>query len=100
MTRDIGDHKIDTSLVLENANIGFISINIHSQIIQWNPFATVLFGWSKSEVMGKYLYDLIIPFHYREAHKDGMIRFLRTGEGPVLHKTIEITALHRSKGEF
>src|SRR3990167_752974 len=87
-------------LILERANEGFISIDEHSRIIHWNPYATHLFGWTEAEVLGKYLYDFIIPERYRKVHKEGMAQFLSTGIGPVLHKTIEIAALHRTKGEF
>ena len=44
--------------------------------------------------------ETIIPFQYREAHKKGMSHFLRTGVGPVLNKTIEITALHKKGHEY
>ena len=43
---------------------------------------------------------MIIPLQNREAHRRGLAHFLRTGEGPVLNKRIEITAIRRDGTEF
>ena len=77
-----------------------IVINEHQLIIEWNPKAEIIFGYTAEEVIDKPLSETIIPHQYREAHKKGMAHFLRTGEGPVLNKTIEITALHKKGHEF
>ncbi len=77
-----------------------IVINEHQQILEWNPKAEIIFGFAADEVIGKPLSETIIPDQYREAHKKGMAHFLKTGEGPVLNKTIEITAVHKKGHEF
>lgn len=77
-----------------------IIINQHQEILEWNPKAEAIFGYSANEVIGKQLSDTIVPQQYREAHIRGMVHFLKTGEGPVLNKTIEITALHKKGHEF
>jgi len=77
-----------------------IVINEHQLILEWNPKAEIIFGYTAKEVIGKPLSETIIPHQYREAHKKGMSHFLKTGEGPVLNKTIEITALHKKGHEF
>ncbi len=94
------DRDDETQLILEKANEAYISIDEQSRIINWNPYASQVFGWTKEEALGQPLHELIIPQQYREAHKKGMAKFLATGEGPVLYKTIEIIAFHRTKGEF
>ncbi len=77
-----------------------VVINEQQEILEWNPKAEVIFGYRAEEVIGKLLSDTIIPHQYREAHKKGMQHFLKTGEGPVLNKTIEITALNKAGREF
>ena len=77
-----------------------IVINQKQQILEWNPKAEIIFGYKAKEVVGKTLSETIIPHQYREAHNHGMTHFLKTGEGPVLNKTIEITALHKKGHEF
>ncbi|CAN5167584.1 hypothetical protein BH20BAC1_BH20BAC1_14420 [soil metagenome] len=77
-----------------------IIINEYQEIVEWNPKAEAIFGFTKEEISGKTLAETIIPHQYREAHIKGMQHFLTTGEGAVLNKTIEITALHKSGKEF
>ncbi len=77
-----------------------VVINENQEILEWNPRAQTIFGYTAAEVMGSSLSETIIPPQYREAHNRGMANFLKTGEGPVLNKTIEITALHKKGHEF
>jgi len=77
-----------------------IIINEYQEILEWNPRAEAIFGFSKEEISGKTLTETIIPAQYREAHLKGMEHFLKTDEGPILNKTVEITALHKNGKEF
>src|SRR5439155_6321450 len=42
----------------------------------------------------------IIPPQYREAHERGLAHYLATGEGPVLNRLVELSALRRDGSEF
>jgi PAS domain S-box-containing protein len=66
----------------------------------WNLQAEVVFGWPAAEVLGRRLDEIIIPQEFREKHRQGLARFLATGEGPILNRRIELTALHREGHEF
>jgi PAS domain S-box-containing protein len=77
-----------------------IIINELQEILEWNPKAEEIFGFSFDEIKGKTLTETIIPPQYREAHLRGMRHFLKTSEGPILNKTVEITALHKNGKEF
>jgi PAS domain S-box-containing protein len=77
-----------------------IIINEYQEILEWNPKAEAVFGFSKEEISGKTLTETIIPPQYRAAHLNGMKHFLKTGDGPLLNKTVEITALHKTGKEF
>ncbi|KAA9038421.1 PAS domain S-box protein [Ginsengibacter hankyongi] len=83
-----------------NGPNAIIVINEDEEILEWNPQAEVIFGFTEAEVHGKLLSETIIPLQYRQAHKKGMTRFLGTGVGPFLNKTIEVTALHKNGHEF
>lgn len=69
-------------------------------VTDWNTCAEKTFGWSRSEAVGRNMADLIIPPQYREAHANGLKRYLETGEGPVLRQRIEVSALSRDGREF
>jgi PAS domain S-box-containing protein len=89
-----------TWLIIENANDAFVTINAAGVITAWNSQAEATFGWSKAEIIGRSLAQTLIPPQYREAHRRGLTHFLATGQGPVLNKRIELTALHRNGAEF
>ncbi|MGQ0829317.1 MAG: PAS domain S-box protein [Bacteroidota bacterium] len=91
----IKDNEQQIQTIFDNAPDGIIVIDTESTVVRWNPVAEKIFGWEKEEIIGKPLHEFIIPTHYREAHLKGMKRFLSTGEGPVLNKTIEIEALNK-----
>ena len=89
-----------TRLIVEAALDAVITIDGAGVVIGWNPRAEATFGWTRQEILGRLLADAIIPESYREAHHRGLARYLRTGEGPVLNRRIEITALHRDGREM
>jgi PAS domain S-box-containing protein len=86
--------------VLNSAISAVVVIDSHSKIVDWNSRAESMFGWLKEEAFGKDVAEIIIPPRYREAHVQGMKRFLSTGEGPVLNRLVELTALRRNGTEF
>ncbi|MEO6406370.1 MAG: PAS domain S-box protein [Ferruginibacter sp.] len=86
--------------IISNAPDAVIVINEKSIITLWNPKTEKIFGWKSEEVLGLHLTDTIIPIQYREAHREGMKRFLKTGEVRILNKTLELTALNKEGKEF
>lgn len=85
---------------LNSAFDGIVTMDHESNIIEFNPAAERLFGRKRSEVLGKHLPDLLIPEALREAHRKGLERYLATGDGPVLGKTVELNALRSDGTEF
>ena len=88
-----------TTLV-DSALDAVITMDASGEILTWNPQAVRVFGWELEEVTGRALADTIIPPSHREAHRSGLHHFLATGEGPILNRRIEVTALDRSGREF
>lgn len=87
-------------MILETASDAYIAIDDRSVIIDWNRQATSTFGWSREEIIGQSLVDTLIPDRYRAAHRHGLQQLLATGEGSVLYKRVELTALHREGHEL
>ena len=87
-------------LIVDNALDGVITMDSQGQITGWNFQAETMFGWSREEAIGQPLSSTIVPHRYRDAHTKGLHHFLKTGEGAVLNKRIEISALHRNGHEF
>lgn len=89
-----------TQMIIDSALDAIICIDIDSRIIEWNPRAELIFGWQKTEALGRTVTETIIPEAYRTMHEEGMKRFLRTGDGPVLNRFFEISALRRDGSAF
>jgi two-component system sensor histidine kinase/response regulator len=87
-------------LILDNAHDAFVAMSADGLITEWNGHAEITFGWSRAEAVGRVLSETIIPPQFREAHNRGLAHFLVTGEGPVLNRVIEVTALRRDGREF
>ncbi len=85
---------------IETALDAVVQMDAAGIIIGWNGQAEKIFGWTHEEAVGRALNETIIPFQYREAHVQGLKRFLHSGAGPFLNARIEITALHRDGHEF
>lgn len=81
---------------IDESHDAIISMSHEGRVLEWNPAAERAFGWSRAEVLGRPLADLIIPEQVRPAHNKGLALFLETGQGPVLNKSIELEGLHRS----
>ena len=82
------------------ANSAVVTIDDMGRIREWNRGTEEIFGWAAGVVSGQRVVDTIIPPQLRPAHERGFERFFQTGEGPVLNKRIELTALARDKTEF
>ncbi|MFN5951730.1 MAG: protein kinase domain-containing protein [Pirellulaceae bacterium] len=96
--RRFSQQRIDA--MIESALDAVIMIDHHGDVVQFNPSAEAIFGYSRQEVLNKSLSDFIIPDRYREAHRRGMAHFLATGHGPVIGKRVEIQAMRKGGEEF
>jgi PAS domain S-box-containing protein len=77
-----------------------ITMDERGVITDFNPAAERIFGHSRSNAVGRTVADLIIPERLRAAHREGLTRYLATGEPRVLGKRVEQVALRGDGGEF
>jgi len=79
-----------TRSIIDTANDAFVAIDAADVIKDWNPQAELTFGWTREEAMGRNLAETIIPPAHREAHLEGLHRYVLTGEGPMLNRRVEL----------
>jgi PAS domain S-box-containing protein len=99
--RDRVQHELAASVrrtrrILATATDAYIAIDTSGRVTDWNEAAAATFGWSREDVLGKYLHHLIVPPSHAEAHQAGITHYLRTGEAPILGEKLELEALNRS----
>ena len=86
--------------ILDTAHDAFVAVDPGGRIIEWNPRAEALFGWSRTEACGRSLLETLIPERAREAQRETLGRVLATGESPVLRRLVELPVQHRDGREL
>ncbi len=80
--------------ILEAAVDGIFMIDHQGRIIEFNPAAEQVFGFTKDEVVGRPMTELITPPPWSERHRRSLAHYVATGEVQLLGPTNEMTALH------
>jgi PAS domain S-box-containing protein len=86
--------------LIDSANDAVITIDADSIVMDWNLTATRMFGWEASEILGRTLTDFIVPPVHRASHHHGMSHYLMCGEGKILNRRIETSAMRKNGEEF
>ncbi len=86
--------------VVETASDAIICVDERGLVYLWNRKAVEMFGFEASEMIGRDMHDYIVPESLRERAKAAFNGFRQTGEGPVIGKTLEISALRKDRAEF
>ncbi|MBI4862139.1 MAG: MEDS domain-containing protein [Candidatus Riflebacteria bacterium] len=79
---------------------GIIMMDDAGNAVHWNAAAERILGWSEEEALGKNVHELLAPKRHLEAHREAFVRFRSSGEGPVIGKTLEWTALRKDAAEI
>ncbi len=98
--RERRDGEALKTAILHSALDCVITIDSQGRVLEWNPSSEATFGYSRDEVLGRDLADLIVPPALRGAHRRGLAHYMATGDGPVLDKRIEISAVRADGSEL
>lgn len=90
----------EKSAMLASALDCVVVVDDTGTIQEFNLAAERTFGWTSAEIVGRNLAETIVPVSLRQAHVDGLARYLRTGHGNVVNRRIEIVGLRRDGEEF
>ena len=86
--------------ILDSALDCIVTIDHEGCITEFNPAAERAFGYRRDQVLGQQLANVIVPPALRERHRQGLARYLATGETRVLGQRIEMTAVRAGGSEF
>lgn len=86
--------------ILNAALDAIITMDDDGRVVDFNPAAEGMFGYRREEAVGRPLAELLVPPRLRAVHTAGLERFRRTGEGPILDRRIEISAMRSDGSEF
>ncbi len=77
-----------------------ITVDERGRMIQWNPAAESMFGYSREQALGRAVAELVTPPARRRAHREGLKRVVAGGPTRILGQRIVVNALHADGGTF
>jgi PAS domain S-box-containing protein len=86
--------------ITEAAQDAVILVDARGAIVYWNSAAVRIFGYSTEVAFGQDLHKFLPPPADQTDAAKGFARFAETGQGPILGRTLELTALRNGGGEF
>ncbi|MDQ6728073.1 MAG: EAL domain-containing protein [Actinomycetota bacterium] len=89
----------DASRMARVAHDAFIAVDHRGWVVDWNPEAEAMFGWSRDETIGRALRDMAVPLRRRPAFDIALGRLV-SGERDAPVGRSEFTAVHRTGSEF
>jgi PAS domain S-box-containing protein/diguanylate cyclase (GGDEF)-like protein len=98
--RELSHSHALTRSIIETAHEAFISIDATGAIREWNAEAERIFGWTREEVLGSSVVHTIIPPEERAARERALAHSIGPGEGSLVDRRIELTAIRRDGTEF
>lgn len=90
----------DAQHILDAARDAFIAMDEQGRVTAWNDAAERMFGYSRGEVLGRPMADLVIPEVSRHSHRVAVRRLLDTREPQVTDEYREQVAMRRTGETF
>jgi PAS domain S-box-containing protein len=86
--------------MLDSALDCIVSMDHLGRVVEFNPAAERTFGYSRAEVLGEDMAELIIPRAFRKRHRTAFAHYVETGTASILDRRIEITGMRSDGSEF
>jgi PAS domain S-box-containing protein len=74
-----GHSPAEVHLPLERLPLAYVAVDSQDHIVEWNPAAEVIFGYSREEALGKSAIDLLLPFPH-ENRVDEILKRVHAGD--------------------
>jgi PAS domain S-box-containing protein len=88
------------SAILRSAIDAVVTMDAEGMVVDVNDVATTVFGYRRDEMLGVELAELVIPPALRERYRSALARYVATGEGTLVGRRVELTAMRRDGTEF
>ena len=98
--RALRESEARKSAILESAPDGIITMDQEGRILEINPAAERLLERRKEDMLGKTVMETMVPERLRDGHRRGLAAFLATGQGNIVGRRTQVTAMRGGGGEF
>jgi PAS domain S-box-containing protein len=86
--------------ILETALDAIVVMDTEGIVHEWNRAAEQMFGYNRTDAVGRKLADLIMPAYLRDRHERGLAQHVVEGGGSMLNRRIETVAQRADGSEF
>ncbi|MCD4708902.1 MAG: PAS domain S-box protein [Candidatus Sabulitectum sp.] len=94
------ENEIKFRTITESAQDAVIIIDAYSCVSFFNSAAELMFGYRRSETIGKELHKLIAPEEYWEMIEMGLSQFRNTGQGMMIGRVVETEGVRKNGTVF
>lgn len=96
----IAESEARKAAMLGGALDSIITLDHGGRVLEMNPAAVALFGYSDEESRGQLISELIIPPAGRAAHQAGLARYVATRVPTILGRRVELTAMKKGGAQI
>jgi PAS domain S-box-containing protein len=86
--------------ILRTAIDPVVVMDTRGVLLDWSARAQTAFGWTRDEVLGRGLVEVLAPDRYRETYQQILSRRLAGGEPPTARQQSQLMALRRGGAEI
>jgi PAS domain S-box-containing protein len=100
IARDVSERGVAEarrSAMVQAALDAIVTMDGDGRIVEFNPAAEQVFGYTNDEVAGRLVAETLVPPDHRAAHRRGLAHYLQTGTGLLIGQQTDIIAM-RSDG--
>ena len=99
-TAELRESQTLQASIIQTVPDAIMTMNHLGLVVEFNPAAESMFGYSREHVLGRSLDELIIPAHQRPAYRAALGQFLVTGKNRILGRRLELKTLRADGTEF
>ena len=96
---DLKESELRYRSITQSSYTAIVTADSSGKIVNWNPGAERIFGYTEQEALSKNLTELM-PERYREAHKTGFDNSRAEGKSKIAGVPIQLEGLRKNSEEF
>jgi PAS domain S-box-containing protein len=103
IARDVTERRVADArrrAIVEAALDAIVTMDADGRIVEFNPAAERIFGYTHEQAVGQRVADTLVPPDKRQAHQRGLAHYLKTGTGPLIGQQTEVTAMRADGSTF
>ncbi|MGE4608964.1 MAG: PAS domain S-box protein, partial [Myxococcota bacterium] len=92
-SEELAESESRKSAILDSAVAGLISTDADARVVEFNPAASQILGYTREEAIGQKLVDFLIPNSLRDAHSSAYQRAVEHPSPPMSAEPRQLVAL-------